>query len=267
MKDINLFIDTIVSQTEGIQEERVQSLEQTLREQRVLISLLFVMNILTFILIVTMIVKPLQLHINCIQEGKLLQITGAYEFRYLALIYNDIYELKTANEALLRHKAEHDPLTGIANRGAFEQLRTLLKATKTPIAFLLIDVDEFKQINDGFGHETGDEILKKVARLMQEQIRSQDYAARIGGDEFAIIMTEIEQKQKEVIEKKVQEMNRKLQNPEDGLPPVSLSVGISFSREGFSEDLYKNTDQALYYVKENGRNGWKFYEELPSTQR
>ena len=68
---------------------------------------------------------------------------------------------------------------------------------------------------------------------MQEQIRSQDYAARIGGDEFAIIMTEIEQKQKEVIEKKVQEMNRKLQNPEDGLPPVSLSVGISFSREGF----------------------------------
>ena len=74
----------------------------------------------------------MQLYINCIKEEKQLEITGAYEFRYLALTYNDIYEIKASHEALLRHRAEHDPLTGIINRGAFEQMREFFKVNPCP---------------------------------------------------------------------------------------------------------------------------------------
>lgn len=262
INDLDYFMEEILEQTRERQRESTDSLGGMLKEQRVFISILFVMNLFTFIMILILIVKPLQLYINSIKEGKLMQITGSYEFRYLALTYNDIYELNAANQELLRYKAEHDALTGIANRGAFDQLRQLLKAAGTPIALLLIDVDEFKQVNDGYGHEMGDRILKQVARLMKEAIRSKDYAARTGGDEFSIIMTDIGENQKKAIIDKIKYINSRLQNPEEDLPKVSLSVGAAFSAEGFTEDLYKRADEALYYVKEHGRNNYKFYEDL-----
>lgn len=262
MNDVNLFLDDIVDETGQRQSNSVDALESMIVQQRVYISILFVLNILVFIMNIVLVMRPLQLYINCIKEGRLMQIIGSYEFQYLALTYNDIYEVNTANQELLRHKAEHDPLTGIANRGSFDQLREILKASSSPIALLLIDVDEFKKINDGYGHNAGDLVLKKVAKLLQDQFRSNDYPARIGGDEFAVIMTDITPKLKDVIINKLVSINTVLQNTEDGLPKVTLSVGIAFSAEGMAEDLYKKTDRALYYVKEHGRNGYKFYDEL-----
>lgn len=262
MNDIGLFLDDIVDETGQRQSDSVEALESMITQQRVYISILFVLNILVFIMNIVLVMRPLQLYINCIKEGKLMQIIGSYEFQYLALTYNDIYEVNTANQELLRHKAEHDPLTGIANRGSFDQLRELLKASASPIALLLIDVDEFKQINDGYGHNAGDLALKKVAKLLQDQFRSNDYPARIGGDEFAVIMTDITPELKDVIINKLVSIKNVLENTKDGLPKVTISVGIAFSAEGMSEDLYKKTDEALYYVKEHGRNGYKFYDEL-----
>lgn len=189
-----------------------------------------------------------------------MEITGAYEFKYLALTYNDIYELNAANEMLLRHQAEHDPLTGILNRGAFDQAKKILQLKPRPIALLLIDVDKFKQINDGWGHETGDKVLKKVARMLEENFRASDIPARIGGDEFAVILDDSAPQKQQALKQKIQSMNRQLSCPKDGLPPVSLSVGGAFSQTGFSDDLYRMADAALYTVKENGRNGCRFYE-------
>lgn len=257
--NISYFIDSVVSGTEHKQQQSLLSLKHTMTGQQILISILFVENILMFILIIRLIVKPLQIYINNIKEEKMLEITGSYEFKYLALTYNNIYELNSANEAILRHRAEHDPLTGIINRGTFDQLRQVLKAKAAPIALLIVDVDKFKLVNDGYGHEMGDRVLKKVARLLETNFRSTDYPARIGGDEFAVILTEITPEKESLILEKITSINEILLNPVDDLPAVSLSVGGAFSESGFTDDLYNKADTALYHVKEHGRCGCRFY--------
>ena len=221
----------------------------------------FILILFTFTLVIVLIVKPLHLYINFIKEETRLDITGSYEFKYLALTYNDIYEVKASNEALLRHRAEHDPLTGLINRGAFDQIKQFFKINPCPLALLIIDVDKFKLINDNFGHETGDHILKKVATAIKESFRAKDYPARIGGDEFAVIVTEVTEEMQSTILNKAKALNEVLKNPSDGLPPVSLSIGGAFSQNGFSDDLYAKADRALYVVKEAGRCGCRFYDE------
>lgn len=259
MSNTDYFLDSIIKWTRNKQSESAMFLQNIMSRQRQCVAILFVLNAANFILVVLLIIKPLQVYIDCIKEEKRLEITGAYEFKYLALTYNDIYEVNAANEVLLRHKAEHDPLTGVINRGAFEQMKEILKASADPLAFLIIDVDKFKLINDNYGHETGDQILKKVAKHLADTFRSQDYVARIGGDEFAVIMTNCTRELRPVIQNKVDAMNRFLQNPADGLPPISLSIGIAFSDKGFPKELYSQADRALYQVKENGRCGCRFY--------
>lgn len=259
--NVEYSLGTIHTATHQEMLHSAEELERTMSQQRVLISVLFVESLITFILIILLIVKPLQIYVNCIKEDKMMEIVGSYEFKYLALTYNDIYEVNAANEMMLRHKAEHDPLTGIMNRGAFDHLRALLAGKATPLALLIIDVDYFKQVNDGYGHEAGDQVLKKVARLLSESFRNTDYPARIGGDEFAMILTDITSDMQSIVESKVASINSTLTHPTDGLPPVSLSVGGAFSASGFTDGLYKEADLALYRVKEQGRCGCRFYHQ------
>lgn len=259
MSNISYFSSNAVDSAHQDQLQSARILEKSLAQQRICISILFVLNIVTFFMVIVLIVKPLQVYIRCIKEDKMLEIAGSYEFKYLALTYNDIYEVNAANEAMLRHKAEHDPLTGVINRGGFDQMSQLLKVQKSPLALLLIDVDKFKQVNDGYGHEMGDQVLKRVAGLLRDSFRSNDYVARLGGDEFAVIMVEGTPEQEDLIREKINHINRVLKNPEKGYPEVSLSVGVAFSKEGFTDDLYRNSDSALYQVKEHGRCGCDFY--------
>lgn len=265
---ISYFLDSVKDDMKQNQQDSAAGLKRVMTRQKVLISILFVETILTFLLILCLIVKPLHVYVNNIKDEKRLDIMGAYEFKYLALTYNDIYELNAANEVMLRNqaevmrrKAEHDPLTGIANRRAFDDWRILMKVRANPLAFLIVDVDRFKQVNDGYGHEIGDQVLKKVAALLVEAFRDTDITARIGGDEFAVIVVDITTDARNVIRKKINHMNHILMNPEDGLPQVSLSVGGAFSQNGFEDNLYKKADEALYKVKENGRCGCRFYGE------
>ena len=130
-----------------------------------------------------------------------------------------------------------------------------------PVALLIIDVDKFKLVNDGYGHEMGDRILRKVAALLEKSFRSTDYPARIGGDEFAVIMPELSEDKKDMLMQKVDAINQILLHPDNDEPAVSLSVGGAFSENGFSDDLYNRADTALYHVKENGRCGCGFYKD------
>ena len=264
--------DSVNSSAESIHEMTHQQmlgdaeeLESTMAIQRRLISILFVETIATFLLIIMLIIKPLRVYVNCIKEEKMMEITGSYEFKYLALTYNDIFEIKNANEAMLRYRAEHDPLTGIVNRGGFEQLKNMFRVKDVALGLLIVDVDKFKLVNDGYGHEVGDQVLKKVAELLQDGFRATDYPARIGGDEFAVILTSMSEEMQGAVERKIAEMNDRLMHPNDGLPQVSLSVGGAFSENGFTDDLYQKADAALYAVKENGRCGCRFYEEGMKT--
>lgn len=264
--------DSVNSSAESIHEMTHQQmlgdaeeLESTMAIQRRLISILFVETIATFLLIIMLIIKPLRVYVNCIKEEKMMEITGSYEFKYLALTYNDIFEIKNANEAMLRYRAEHDPLTGIVNRGGFEQLKNMFRVKDVALGLLIVDVDKFKLVNDGYGHEVGDQVLKKVAAFLKDGFRATDYPARIGGDEFAVILTSMSEEMQGAVERKITEMNDRLMHPNDGLPQVSLSVGGAFSENGFTDDLYQKADAALYVVKENGRCGCRFYEEGMKT--
>ncbi len=262
---VNSSVESIHEMTHQQMLGDAEELESTMAIQRRLISILFVETIATFLLIIMLIIKPLRVYVNCIKEEKMMEITGSYEFKYLALTYNDIFEIKNANEAMLRYRAEHDPLTGIVNRGGFEQLKNMFRVKDVALGLLIVDVDKFKLVNDGYGHEVGDQVLKKVAAFLKDGFRATDYPARIGGDEFAVILTSMSVEMQGAVERKIAEMNDRLMHPNDGLPQVSLSVGGAFSENGFTDDLYQKADAALYAVKENGRCGCRFYEEGMKT--
>lgn len=174
MGNISYFLDSIVSETRNVQADSRADLERIMLHQRILLSCMLVLNGIMFVVIVGMIVRPLRAYVEEIRSEKRINASGAWELRYLARSYNDVSEISEANRELLRHRAEHDPLTGIINRGAFEQLRRILKGAHTPLALLLVDVDEFKEVNDNYGHEMGDRILKKIAKVLQDSFRTKD---------------------------------------------------------------------------------------------
>lgn len=178
------------------------------------------------------------------------------ELQTLAETYNSIYAENEEREMLMKHQAEHDPLTELLNRRSFDRILDLYTKDKNSFALILSDVDTFKSVNDTYGHDVGDVILKKAASLQQSTFRSVDYVCRIGGDEFAVIMVDMTRELYYTITDKIAEINRQLAICEEGLPAVSLSAGVAFSDEnGQKESLFKAADHALYYTKKHGRSG------------
>ena len=222
---------------------------------------IFVALLLTICMMMRrLIVKPLMSYNECVKKGVIFPVVGAAELQKLAYTYNKVYEQNQETQKLIRHQAEHDALTELLNRGSFENILNIYETGDSQFALILIDVDIFKSVNDTYGHATGDAILKKVATLLKTTFRSIDYPCRIGGDEFALVMVEMTSELQYTITEKIDYMNEVLSNPEDGLPAVSLSVGVAFAdRENPGESIFKDADQALYYVKEHGRHGCSFY--------
>lgn len=241
------------------QQESETAMKRALTLQSIYTILIVLLVTLAYAMIAVLILKPIKIYINCIKNNNFLEITGAYEFKYLAATYNNVYEMSRAQHELLRQRAEHDALTGLLNRQAFEQFKDELRTSSDPIALLLIDVDVFKSINDTYGHETGDRALIKVARLLKESFRSTDYVFRIGGDEFALILPDITPKNQEIISSKIDKINCTLQQPPKNFPKYSISVGAAFSDSGYTDELFQQTDRALYYTKENGRCGYTIF--------
>ena len=240
------FISGILSTMQSRQSAGEKALSDSLARQRLMILLLFITTIVTFVVITLLIVRPLSIHIKRIKENGMLEITGSYEFKYLALTYNDIYELNAATQAMLTQRAEHDPLTGVMNRGAFESLKRALREHPIPLALMVLDVDIFKRVNDTFGHEAGDDVLRRVAQLLTHSFRPSDYVIRLGGDEFAVVVMDMQRENRHVLFEKIAMMNRLLSSPIDSLPAVTLSAGVAFSESGFTDDLFSLADQALY---------------------
>ena len=206
-----------------------------------------------------LILRPIDYDIKSISQEKKMHVIGSYEMRLIAKSYNALREKDEIKASVLKHKAEHDPLTGLINREAFTQIKEVLCDTAEPVAYLIIDIDFFKSINDKYGHLTGDSVLKKISAILSEQFRNTDYVARIGGDEFAVIMTKFGDTPEMVIQRKIETINKMLQNVGDGLPGVSLSVGVAISTLGYNQTLESQADKALYHVKQGGRCNCSFY--------
>lgn len=224
------------------------------------IVVLVLLILLNCAMVRRLIVNPLISYNESIQKGVIFPVVGAAELQNLAETYNKVFLENEETQKLIRHQAEHDPLTDALNRGSFEKILNIYDKDDNQFALILIDVDTFKSVNDTYGHAAGDAILKKVTQLLKQAFRSIDYVCRIGGDEFAVVMVEMTSDLKYTIEEKIKAVNEKLAKEEEGIPAVSLSVGIAFAdRENPGESIFKDADKALYYVKENGKHNCHFY--------
>ena len=209
------------------------------------------------------VVKPLLSFGNSIKTNQLFPVQGAGELQMLAETYNRVFTENEATHMIVKHQAEHDPLTDLLNRGSFDKALKFHDDGKHDFALILADVDQFKSVNDTFGHAVGDQVLKRVSGLLQVAFRSTDFVCRIGGDEFAVIMTEVTSDLQYTIQEKIDFVNKELSKPIDGMPQVSLSAGAAFAdRHSPGDNIYKDADDAMYHTKESGRSGCSFYGEF-----
>jgi len=183
----------------------------------------------------------------------------------LCLVVYDITERKRFEEQLM-HQATHDPLTGLVNRNLLNDRLTQAiayqKRKNQIIAVMLLDLDEFKIINDTMGHHTGDVLLQEVAERLQKAVRSYDTVARLGGDEFAIIFADVGNHQD--IMTIAQNILNLFSSPfklNEHEIVISTSIGISlYPLDGDNiETLLMKADTALYYSKGQGRNNYHFF--------
>ena len=197
---------------------------------------------------------PAQLTLNCINRPN-----GSVS--HFVAILADISEFK-AQEKILIHRANHDPLTGLPNRNEFfVRLNDSLAAAKRhqyTVALLYLVLDGFKPINDTLGHGRGDEVLQEVAVKLKHCIREIDTVARIGGDEFAIILNGTSEQQiNATAERIIKSISIKL---EESLH-LSVSIGISlFPQDSINPlKLLQYADEAMYKVKHHGKQSYHWH--------
>ena len=158
-------------------------------------------------------INPILRAVDRIKEDCPIPEVGANEFRYLAQAYNKMYSVYKSSIEHLNFKASHDELTGAYNRAGYELLLSGVDLKSTYM--ILFDVDHFKSVNDTYGHETGDKVLRKLVSVLKRNFRSDDYVCRIGGDEFVVFMGHASEMQQHLIKAKIENINEELGNPED----------------------------------------------------
>jgi diguanylate cyclase (GGDEF)-like protein/PAS domain S-box-containing protein len=159
-------------------------------------------------------------------------------------------------EERLRHQAEHDPLTGLANRRRFEQEleRQIERCSRhaEPAALAVIDLDSFKAVNDVHGHAVGDKLLAAVGTALAKRLRATDVAARVGGDEFAVILIGVEERG---AARAADALAAAIRDQAAGAGLVATaSVGVAMIEPGSSaDDLFAEADRAMYAAKRAAR--------------
>lgn len=185
--------------------------------------------------------------------------------RGLLLSLRDVGE-RRALEEQLRHQAFHDPLTGLANRALFGQrLDAALAAASSSekdVALLFLDLDDFKTINDSLGHDAGDELLRIVARRIASVLRAQDLASRQGGDEFAVLLCDVDDERAAlaVAERLAETLTPGLELSGRSLS-ISASIGLVMAEPGArADELLRNADIAMYSAKSHAKGGIRVFE-------
>jgi diguanylate cyclase (GGDEF)-like protein/PAS domain S-box-containing protein len=187
--------------------------------------------------------------------------------QHIQCILRDITERK-AYERQLQYQALYDPLTNLPNRILFDhryqQAHFRADEDPTQVAVLFVDLDDFKSVNDDYGHAVGDQVLQELGGRLHRALRETDTVARLGGDEFVIILenTQIKEDVERIANKLIKEISEPL-FIEDHEIRMTASIGINISkRSDLPEiDLVKTSDTAMYQVKEKGKNDFLFYDE------
>jgi diguanylate cyclase (GGDEF)-like protein/PAS domain S-box-containing protein len=198
------------------------------------------------------------LHTNLLQDEAV---------RGIVLNSRDVSERK-AFEEQLQHQAFHDPVTNLANRALFaERVRHAVARSRREdhgLAVIFMDLDDFKTINDSLGHAAGDEVLMEVAKRLATSIRASDTAARFGGDEFAVLLEDIESAQEaaDTAERILESLTVPMRLDQKELV-VRSSLGISViegDAGADADELIRNADAAMYIAKRDGKGGYRLFE-------
>jgi diguanylate cyclase (GGDEF)-like protein/PAS domain S-box-containing protein len=191
----------------------------------------------------------------------------AGEVLFYIASFTDISERKEA-EARIEHLAHHDILTGLHNRFSMElrleQAIASARREQQRLALLFIDLDRFKNINDSLGHQVGDKLLIEVAERLKDCVRDSDIVARIGGDEFVIVLVAIrDNSHAAVVAENILHKVSRQYEVDDNVINTSPSIGISiYPDDGTGvDDLMKAADVAMYHAKEHGRNSYHYFNE------
>lgn len=186
----------------------------------------------------------------------------------LFVLYKDISERKKF-EAQILHQAFHDPLTAIPNRALLmERILRCLERSKRrqqyQFAVLMIDLDDFKSVNDSLGHLAGDKFLIQLSTAIKKQLRATDTIARMGGDEFAVLLEDFSDP-KEVLRivERISKKARETYTVDRNEIRISASIGIVIETKTYAsaEEILRDADIAMYRVKETGKSGYKIFEK------
>jgi len=186
---------------------------------------------------------------------------------YRMTVIRDIRDRKEA-EARIQFLAHHDTLTGLPNRVLLmDRLEFILASARrreARVGVLFIDLDNFKTVNDSLGHAAGDSLLRQVASRIEGALRSVDVVSRLGGDEFLVVLPDLESEQAPVaVAEKLLSVVSEPVTLEGQVLSVSPSIGIAvFPRDGTTADtLIRNADAAMYLAKDRGRSNFQFFSE------
>jgi diguanylate cyclase (GGDEF)-like protein len=173
----------------------------------------------------------------------------------------------------LEYLAIHDPLTGLPNRSLVidraEQILARARRLDVPVTALFMDIDGFKQINDRFGHQAGDEVLRKVGARLHAVLRDSDTVGRLGGDEFVMLVDTVGlDAGPELVAERILDVLRQpieLPAPANATVSVTASIGIATGRPASAESLLLDADLALYKAKAVGKDGYVLFESAMQT--
>ncbi len=252
-------LDEIDKLMTSVVNEELNKLHRELNFVRIVIVIQAVSILIMVRLTSVLGIRPVLQAVDNIKADSPIPEFGANEFKYLAQAYNKMYHKYRSSLERLNYKASHDELTGAYNRAGYDLLLESLDLDST--VMLMLDVDNFKSINDTYGHEVGDEALKKLVRVLNGIFRDDDHICRLGGDEFVVFMVHSGGIKKNLIATKLEQINKELDKTDDGLPPISISVGIVNGRDvKDKEDLFEKTDAAMYKSKKSGKHTYTFNE-------
>ncbi len=195
----------------------------------------------------------------------------SYGFNNMIHKIREELERREETEERLRELAHIDSLTKIPNRNNFnlyiDKIVHRSQRENKNFAILFIDLDGFKQVNDTYGHEGGDTLLKEISSRLKKSVRKSDFVARLGGDEFTIILENIDSKKdiSKISNHIIRAVSKPVELKNTQKAFVSCSIGIAmYPKDGNSVDtLISKSDTAMYHAKENGKNSYHFFDSIP----
>ncbi len=200
----------------------------------------------------------------------LLASANIIDYNYDVALYTAFQDITSRKnrEVLLKNQATRDPLTSLYNRRYFEEevFKRIVaaKANNEPFSVLMIDADHFKNVNDTYGHKTGDKVLIELASTCERALRDVDIVARYGGEEFVVFLAGVNARKGKIVADRLRESISDIVVYSDEGAEVRFTVSIGVSSYEISDNidtLIKTADEALYKAKENGRNRVEIFDK------